>query len=338
MGEPPTRGIGQRIIDIDMNYELFAWMQIELKHLRLVRAIREFGSVTGAARALSLTQSALSHQLREIEGRLSTRLFLRVRGRMVLAPPGEQLLELAAQVLGPVEQVEASISRARKEGAYGVLRLSTECYTCYHWLPKVFAPYQRRWPGVELRIVAEATRRPMEALTRGELDVAIVSTPPASARCRIVPLFDDELVLVVPPGHRLARRRYARPEDFQGETLILYNMPDEDSTVLREFIQPGGIRLKQLIRVQLTEAIVELTRAGIGIAVLARWAVAPELSAGTLVQVQLGRRGLPRSWVAAVRTGRTQPAYLNGFLDELRAGLGQGLAVSRGQAELPRSA
>jgi LysR family transcriptional regulator for metE and metH len=313
-------------------------MHIELKHLRLVRAIQETGTVTGAAKALSLTQSALSHQLRDIEGRLSTRLFLRVRGRMVLAPFGEQLLELASRVLGPVEEVEASISRARKEGAFGVLRLSTECYTCYHWLPRVFLPFQRRWPGVELRIVAEATRRPLEALLGGELDVAIVSSPPASARLRSVPLFDDELVLVLPPGHRLARRRYARAEDFRDETLILYNMPDEESTVLKEFIQPAGIRLKQLIRVQVTEAIVELTRAGMGIAVLARWAVAPELSAGTLTHVPLGRRGLLRSWGAVVRADLPQLPYLNAFLEALRSGLAHGPLPSSGPTLVPRSA
>jgi LysR family transcriptional regulator for metE and metH len=313
-------------------------MHLELKHLRLVQAITETGTVTGAAKALSLTQSALSHQLREIEARLGTRLFLRVRGRMVLAPSGELLLGLAARVLGPVEEVEASVSRARKEGAYGVLRLSTECYTCYHWLPGIFAPFQRRWPGVELRIVAEATRRPMEALQAGELDVAIVSTPFNAPRVRGVPLFDDELVLVLPPGHRLARRRYARAGDFTGETLILYNMPDEASTVLTEFIQPGGVRLKQLIRVQLTEAIVELTRAGIGIAVLARWAVAPQLLAGSLVQVPLGRRGLPRSWVAAIRTDLPSPPYLNAFLAALRTGLANGPIPSDLSALLPRSA
>ena len=313
-------------------------MHLELKHLRLVQAITETGSVTGAAKALSLTQSALSHQLREIEGRLGTVLFHRVRGRMVLAPSGELLLDLASRVLGPVEEVEASVSRARKEGAYGVLRLSTECYTCYHWLPRIFAPFQQRWPGVELRIVSEATRRPMEALQAGELDVAIVSTPSTAPRVRSLPLFDDELVLVLPPGHRLARRRYARAADFTGETLILYNMPDEASTVLKEFIEPGGIRLKQLIRVQLTEAIVELTRAGIGIAVMARWAVAPELAAGTLVQVPLGRGGLPRSWSAAIRTDLSSPPYLNAFLSALRTGLANGPIPADLAAPLPRSA
>jgi LysR family transcriptional regulator for metE and metH len=313
-------------------------MNIELKHLRLVRAIKEAGTLTGAARGLALTQSALSHQLKDIEARLATRLFLRVRGRLVLAPSGERLLELAARVLGPIEEVEASIARARKEGAYGVLRLSTECYTCYHWLPRIFAPFRRRWPGVELRIVAEATRRPLQALLRGELDVAIVSDPGHSTRFRAVPLFDDELVLVLPPGHRLARRRYARPEDFRDESLILYNMPDEESTVLMELIQPRRIRLKQLIRVQLTEAIVELTRAGMGIAVLARWAVARELSAGVLTHIPLGRHGMPRSWSAAVRTGVAEPPYLAAFLDALRSGLAEGPASSSGAGRLPRSA
>lgn len=313
-------------------------MQIELKHLRLVRAIQETGTVTGAAKSLSLTQSALSHQLREVEGRLSTRLFLRVRGRMVLSPAGEQLLELAERVLGPVEEVEAELARSRKEGAYGVLRISTECYTCYHWLPAVFAPFQRRWPGVELRIIAEATRFPLDALGAGELDVAIVSTPDTSPRFRTVPLFGDELVAVVAAGHRLARRRFIRPEDLQEEALVLYTMADEESTILKEFVEPAGVRPKHIIRVQLTEAIVALVKAEMGVAVLARWAVAPEVAAGTLVTLPLGRRGFPRNWSAATRVDPAPPAYVTAFVEALRTGLVRGPKISESEGRLTLSA
>src|SRR5689334_10629541 len=109
-------------------------MDLEIKHLRLVSAIARAGSVTRAGDVLNLSQSALSHQLRDIEDRLSTRLFHRVGKRMVLTPAGEALLRTAGQVLDIVGRAEDEIKRASASNA-GLLRITTQCYTCYHWLP-----------------------------------------------------------------------------------------------------------------------------------------------------------------------------------------------------------
>src|SRR5262245_44861587 len=109
-------------------------MILELRHLRLVLAIAEEGSVTRAGPRLHLSQSALSHQLLDLEKRLGVGLFERVGKRMVLAPAGERLLTSARGVLDEVERAEEEI-RAAALGQRGVLRLTTQCYTVYHWLP-----------------------------------------------------------------------------------------------------------------------------------------------------------------------------------------------------------
>src|SRR5512143_2771559 len=89
-------------------------MDLEIKHFRLVSAIARAGSVTRAGDVLNLSQSALSHQLRDIEDRLATPLFHRVGKRMVLTPAGESLLRAAAQVLDIVGRTEDEIRRAGK--------------------------------------------------------------------------------------------------------------------------------------------------------------------------------------------------------------------------------
>src|SRR5262249_52440338 len=109
-------------------------MDIDVRHLRLVAAVADVGSLTRAGDRLHLTQSALSHQLRDIESRLGTALFLRVGKRLVLTPAGERLLSTAREVLDRLEQAEAAIREMGKDRG-GLLRLTTECYTCYHWLP-----------------------------------------------------------------------------------------------------------------------------------------------------------------------------------------------------------
>jgi LysR family transcriptional regulator for metE and metH len=296
---------------------------LEVRHLRLVRAIVDEGSLTRASERLFVTQSALSHQLRDLEGRLGTQLFRRVGKRLVLAPAGELLLRSARLVEEELARVGSEIQRiAKGEGA--VLRVSTECYTCYHWLPAMLKAYAAEFPATEVEVVAEATRRPVEALLAGRLDVAIVSSAKADPRLTSTALFDDELVVVLAPDHPLARRAYVREEDFEAEHLIMYDVPEAESTLLNNVLGGAGVRPRRVSRVQLTEAILELVRAGLGISVFAQWAVAPHVESGALVARRLTRRGVRRTWRAVTLPGLLDHDYARAFVHLLGNGGGPG--------------
>src|SRR5919197_3336094 len=150
-------------------------MDLEVRHLQLVAAVADVGSLTRAGDRLHLTQSALSHQLRDIESRLGAALFLRVGKRLVLTPAGERLLASARDVLERLEQAEHEIRQMGRDDS-GVLRLTTECYTCYHWLPPILTRYRRQFPRVEVRIDVNATPHPVEMLLAGKIDLALVSS------------------------------------------------------------------------------------------------------------------------------------------------------------------
>src|SRR5437762_5254286 len=170
-------------------------MDLEVRHLKLVAAVADVGSLTRAGDRLHLTQSALSHQLRDIEARLGAPLFLRVGKRLVLTPAGERLLASARDVLDRLERAEQDIREMGRDRA-GLLRLTTECYTCYHWLPALLTRYRRRFPRVEVRIDVDATRRPIEMLLAGRLDLAICNSPVRDRRLTSLPLFEDEMVVI----------------------------------------------------------------------------------------------------------------------------------------------
>src|SRR6185312_16572373 len=99
-------------------------MDLEIRHLQLVSAVADLGSLTRAGDRLHLTQSALSHQLRDIESRLGTPLFLRIGKRLVLTPAGERLLVSAKEVLQRLERTEEEIRQMSRDRA-GVLRMTT---------------------------------------------------------------------------------------------------------------------------------------------------------------------------------------------------------------------
>jgi LysR family transcriptional regulator, regulator for metE and metH len=251
----------------------------------------------------------------------------------VLTAAGRRLLRSAVTILAELDEAQREIRNASAQPE-GVLRVATECYTCYHWLPGTLEGFHEKFPGVDVQIVVEATHEPVPALLAGKIDLGIVSDPVKSRRVKLYPLFEDELVAVVSPRHRLASRHFVEAEDLAEETVLTYSGPREQLDVFTKVLWPAGRAPKKWIPMELTEAIVEMVAAGQGVGVLARWAIAPQLSAGTLVGRRLTRGGLSRQWSAAVLRRGNEAGYLAEFIRAMsrcrrhRVRMGQLQAVS----------
>ena len=286
-------------------------MDLEVRHLRLVVEVAAHGSLTAAADRLNLTQSALSHQLRDIEERLGTPLFLRRNRHMLPTPAGHTLLESATRLLGEMERTENAVKELARSGQ-GLLRVATECYTCYHWLPGLLREFEQRCPGVDVQIDVDATSRPAAALVSGTLDLALMTSPVRDRRLAASPLFRDEMLLVTSGTHRFASRPFVHAADLADETLLLY-CPREESYVFQRLLAPAGITPRRVQQVQLTEAMVQLVRAGLGVAVLSRWAVEPYLDS-SLAGIRLTPRGFYRGWFAVAPRGLARVPYVTEFI------------------------
>ena len=291
-------------------------MDLEIRHLQLVAAVADVGSLTRAGDRLHLTQSALSHQLRDVESRLGVALFLRVGKRLVLTPAGERLLASARDVLERLRQTEDDIRRMSRDHA-GLLRITTECYTCYHWLPPLLLRYRKTFPRVEVRIDVEATHQPIARLLAGTIDLGIASTPVTDKRLVSRVVFDDELVLIASKRHRFAQQTHVRLADMRDETLFVYP-PKEESGALQDVLLPAGVVPARVEEVQLTEAIFELVKAGLGVTILARWAVQPLVDAGVVIARPLTAHGLHREWSAVTLKDLANVDYVKGFIDLLK--------------------
>jgi len=294
-------------------------MILKVKHLEMVRAIHEEGTLTGAARRLFISQPALSRRLAKLERRIGAELFRRHQKGMALTREGQRVLDSAGRVLGELERVEHDV-QLLADGYMGTVRIATECYMCYHWLPWIARHFSERFPRVELLLVPEVTRDPYGALTQGSVDVGIVySSPPVGSDLSLVEIFHDEMVAVVAAGHPLAQRTYLTAEDFQGETLIChYDEPDR-SVVEKCLLEPAGIRAQRTMEMMVTPAVMEMTKAGYGIAVLPRWILGPEWSSGETVVRPLTEEGLWRSWSAAIQADRSDEATLVALLEVLES-------------------
>jgi LysR family transcriptional regulator for metE and metH len=288
-------------------------MIIEVRHIRMVQAIVQEGTMTRAANRLHVTQPAVSHLLKNLEDQLGSLLFQRNGKRMQLTPAGQQLFNAAESILSQLQRVE-DLVRQTSTGQGGLLRISTECYTCYHWLPSRLKAFRQRFPKVDVRIVVEATRRPIEFLLNGKLDIAISCSPPRNNKLEFKPLFVDEILAVTNPEHPWASKPYVGPEDFLDQNLLLYAVPKEEMNAFRDVFFPARVFPTRIAHVELTEAVLEMVKAGLGVTLLSRWAVAHDLRAGKLVGLPLTRGGYRRQWYAVMAKMKNPPPYLKEFV------------------------
>jgi LysR family transcriptional regulator for metE and metH len=293
-------------------------MDLDIRHLRMVAAIASLGSVTQAAGELHLTQSAISHQLRGIEERLGTALFLRIGKRMVLTAAGERVLATARRVLTDLRATEEEVRRLGASDA-GLIRVCAQCNTGYHWLPPLLEVFRRRHPAVDVALAVECTMRPVAALLEGRLDVAIVTESVRHEHVRIRPLFEDEHAAIVSPDHPLATRAFLRPEDLAGERLLLYSGSPDDSFTIQRILRPSGVVPQRVSFVMLTEAILEMVKARLGISVMQTWAIEPALRAGDVRAVPITATGIKRQWSAATLKAAGRVGYIEAFIELLAA-------------------
>ncbi|HEY2433246.1 MAG TPA: LysR substrate-binding domain-containing protein [Vicinamibacterales bacterium] len=293
-------------------------MDLEVRHLRLVAEIAGAGSMTAAAERLCLTQSALSHQLRDIESRLGTPFFIRLGRRLVLTAAGRRVLDTAQRVLPELTRAEADLQRLAGH-TDGSIRVCTECNTGYHWLAPLLTSFRRKHPRVDVHVAADATEQPRRALLDGRVDLAILIDPRKDTHLRLRPLFADEMVAIVAKSDALARRRWLDPQDLARQHLLLYSSVPEESFVLRRLLRPAGLTPARVSFIMLTEAMIELARAGTGVGILPRWSAERAIASGGVVPLSLTRRGMRRHWVAATLAAVPDPPYIVDFLDLLAA-------------------
>ena len=289
-------------------------MDLEIRHLRLVASIARDGSVTKAAGSLHLTQSALSHQLRDLESRFDTPFFLRVGKRMVLTAAGRRVLDGGTRILEELGRIEDDIHRIATSGE-GIIRVATQCNTGYHWLPPLLATFNRTHPRVSISIRPDNTDRPVEALLGGQLDLAILTDEPSDSRLRLRRLFADEMIALVTREHRLAARTWISPRELAAEHLLLYSSSPEESFVLKRVLGPAHVVPARLSFIMLTEAMIEMARAGLGVAVLPRWSAQAAIATRSVVPVSLTRRGIRRYWTAATLKAQPMPVWLTDFIE-----------------------
>jgi LysR family transcriptional regulator for metE and metH len=172
--------------------------------------------------------------------------------------------------------------------------------------------FRRRWPEVEVDLVAGFHSDPLTLLGSGKADLVVGSPPRKSAGYAKFPLFRFEVLLVLPLDHRLRAKRRIDAIDLRGETLITYPVPPRRIDLIREVLEPAGVTLQRRTA-ELTVAIVQLVASRRGIAALPNWGVKSYMEHDYVIGKRIGRNGLWSSLYAVTQSADAKKPYVREF-------------------------
>ena len=290
---------------------------LEMRHLQTLVALADTGSLSKAAERVFVTQSALSHQLKMLEGHFGAPLFERNTKQLRFTQAGARLLALAREVRELTGRAEREIAHWVSGGG-GQLRIAVECHTCFDWLMPAMDGFREHWPQVELDLVGGFQSEPMGLVEGGIADFAVIHDRPSPrAGVAVEPLFTYETMAILSRNHPLAKQPLLTPQDFAAETLISYPVEDDMLDVVRHFLAPAGVKVRRR-NAELTVAILQLVASGRGIAALPSWSVEAYLERGYVVAKPLGASGLRCELFGAMPESLAAKPYMQDFVAKIR--------------------
>lgn len=287
---------------------------IEKTHLLIVKEVTRLGTLTEAANALCLTQSALSHAIKKLEGQLNIKIWTKEGRNLRLTQAGEHILSLANRVVPQMDHTEYLIQQIAK-GKRGSLRIGMECHPCYKWLLTVVAPYLAKWPDVDLDVKQRFQFGGLGALFSHDIDALVTPDPLFKKGLTYVPVFDYKLVLVVHRDHELANKPYISPTDLSNETLITYPVEVERLDIFNQFLTPAQCSPNKHKVIETTDIMLQMVASKRGVSALPAWLIEQYSKTLPIKGIQLGKHGIDKQIFVGIREKDENIDYLKSFIE-----------------------
>jgi DNA-binding transcriptional LysR family regulator len=278
-----------------MNQIHLSGSPLDSRQIQAFQVLSRTGSFTETAKALHLSQSAISHSMKALEQNIGCRLFDRVGKKALLNQAGEQFLVRVERILQEMNQARSELRRLGQWGQ-GRLRVSATPTACQYLLPSVLREFKESFPQCAILIEPGDTPQALDLLRQNRVDLALALEPPMEERITFRPLFSDELKFLVSPLHPWAKAGRVLREEISSQNYILYNKSSYTFKIIARYFSQESINLRSSLELGSMEAIKELVKLGLGVSILAPWIAQSEIEEGSLVAIPLGRRKLKRHW------------------------------------------
>ncbi|MCG7325593.1 MULTISPECIES: LysR family transcriptional regulator [Achromobacter] len=244
---------------------------MELRHLRYFTAVAEELHFTRAAARLGIGQPPLSQQIQQLEREIGTPLFLRLPRGIALTEAGAQFLEDARAILASADRA-IDMARRLGRGERGAITVGFTASAVFHpYLPRAIRAYRDRYPDVRITLTESNTISLLRGLRAGEVDVAFVRPPYVlDAEFESERVLDEPMLIALPPGHPLSRKRAVPIAELADEDFVLYPRPIGAGLydAIQSACQRAGFAPRVIQEAPQMASIVSLVAAGVGISIV----------------------------------------------------------------------
>lgn len=286
---------------------------MEIKYFRLIKAIDEEGSIANSADKLFLTQSALSHQLRELEERLGFKVFHRKRNKWQLTEEGTELYKMGNFILDSIEKGFQNIEQLRT-GSVGTIKVSTECYSFYQGLSSFIQKMGLLYPEIDVDLILEATHQPISKILSNDIDIALVTQKPMNDNLSSIEVYEDEIFAIIHKENPLSQVEFLEASDFSSTHLIIHSFPLETVSVFDQFLKPNKITPLKISAIPLTEVALEMVNANMGVMCLPKWSLKSFKLSDDFEFKRIGKNGLKRTHYLVFRKSDKDKKYIDDFI------------------------
>lgn len=293
--------------------------QLTLNQLRTFSAVASHLSFSAAAQDLGLSQPSVSYQVKELEAILGVVLLDRASKRVTLTEAGRVLSDYARRTLNLLDEASLAIERL-KGMERGTLRVGGSTTVGVYVIPAALGAFKRLHPEIAVSLQIGDRQRLEEGVLSGDLDLAVYSSPRRDPELTILPFMDDELVVVVPAGHRLSQRSHLTLADLAGESYLTRESGSGTRQAVEGLVARTGASLPVGMELGSNSAVKQAVKGGLGVAVISRHALALELARGDLVELPVEGFPIRREWSIVHLRRRLLPAVVEGFIEYLKSG------------------
>ncbi len=248
---------------------------LNLHRVRVFHAVARRESYSRAAEDLHISQPAVSKHVLDLEEELGAKLFHRLGRRIVLTEAGRLMADYAERIFVLADEARRALEELQGLER-GRLHLGASSTPGNYLLPRALAAFQARYRRLEVSLDIMASHDVVDRVIRQELDLGFVGATFA-ADLHVQPYMEDELVLILRPGHPLASVRTIPREALEKETFVLRDIASGTRTVAEAELKTRGITIRRLLELRSVEAIKQAVAEGLGISFISRYAVALEV-------------------------------------------------------------
>jgi LysR family transcriptional regulator, transcriptional activator of the cysJI operon len=245
---------------------------MNLNQLRVFHSAAKCRSFTKAANELCLTQPGVSKHIKELEGSFNTKLFDRIGKKVWLTQSGEILFKATMQIFDIIKETELKINDLN--GAkIGRIVVNTGYTPGIHILPRIIERFRKKFPSVEVVFDISTSQSILSKVLENSIDIGIVALHYQDERITSIKFFKDELVVVLPRNHALAKKRVINPEELCNQQMLLTKSASASRIEVDEKFSKLGLKLNNTIEFGNPFAIVKAIESGYGISIMSEFAI-----------------------------------------------------------------